>query len=512
MDLLNNLLVGLADAATPQNLLWVFIGVLLGTLIGALPGFGPATAIAMLLPLTFTLPADSAIILLAGIYYGGMFGGRIPSILLNMPGDAPSVVTTFEGYPLAKRGKAGPALTITAMTSFAGGLVGIAALAFVAPPLAQIALKFGPPEITLLALLGVLLIAQLGQGSMAKSLIAAGAGFTVASIGQDPMLGTERLAFGIPELFSGVSFVAAVMGLFGLAEVFYNLEHRAHTRKTTTAVDGLWPSKQEWKESFWPSLRGSLSGLLIGMAPGAGTEIASMASYATEKRRSKTPENFGKGAIPGLAGPESANNAAAIGSFIPLMTLRIPGSVTTALIFGALLLQGITPGPTLINDQPVLFFGLIASMLIGNIFLLVINIPLVGVFASIVRIRFGILSAIVVGALIVGAYSLNNTMFDVWVMLFFGELGYLARKWGFSLGPFALAFVLSPIMERSFRRSLSISDSGLAIFVERPASLAIILLGCLIFAGSPILAWLRGKKNKTAATSLKAKDSYVSNS
>lgn len=494
MDIIVNLLGGLTDAATPANLMWVFIGVLLGTLIGALPGFGPATAIAMLLPLTFTLPADSAIILLAGIYYGGMFGGRIPSILLNMPGDAPSVVTTFEGYPLARTGKAGSALTLTAGSSFFGGLVGIVALAFIAPSLALIALEFGPPEITLLALLGILLITQLGHGSMAKSLIAAGAGFALASIGQDPMLGTERLAFGIPELYSGISFVAAVMGLFGLAEVFYNLEHRAHTKKAETKVSRLWPSKDEWRQSFWPSVRGAVSGLFIGMAPGAGAEIASMASYATEKRRSKNPETFGKGAIPGLTGPESANNAAAIGAFIPLMTLGIPGSVTTALIFGALLLQGITPGPTLINDQPQLFFGLIASMLIGNIFLLIINIPLVGVFASIVRIRFGILSAIVVAALIVGAYSLNNTLFDVWMMILFGAIGYLARKSGFSLGPFALAFVLSPIMERSFRRSLSISDNGLAIFLERPASLAIIAIGLAIFVAGPIWSHYRNSR------------------
>lgn len=488
MDLILNLLSGFATAASPTNLLYVLIGVVLGTIIGALPGFGPATAIAMLLPLTFALEPETAIILLAGIYYGGMYGGRIPAILLNMPGDAPSVVTTFDGYPLARQGRAGPALTIAAFASFVGGFVGVLALAFLAPPLAQLALKFGPPEITLLTLLGILLISQLGGGSMAKSLIAAGAGVFVASVGQDPMIGTQRLTLGFNELMGGVSFIAAVMGIFGLAEIFYNLEKRARNDESAAPLNGLWPSSADWLASRWAMLRGSIVGLFIGMAPGAGAEIASMTAYATEKKRSKHPETFGKGAIEGVAGPESANNAGAVGSFVPLLTLGIPGSVTTALIFGALLLQGITPGPTLIRDEPDVFYGLIASMFIGNFLLLFINVPLVRVFVAIIRIRFSILSAIVAVALVVGAYSLNNSMFDVWVMLIFGVIGYVARKWGFSMGPFALAYVLSPIMERSFRQSLTISDSGFAIFVTRPASITILLIGLAVFVVAPLLS------------------------
>lgn len=486
MDLIQNLLDGFSTAISPTNLLYVLVGVVLGTIIGALPGFGPATAIAMLLPLTFTLQPETAIILLAGIYYGGMYGGRIPAILLNMPGDAPSVVTTFDGYPLARQGRAGPTLTIAAVASFVGGLVGVLALAFLAPPLAQLALKFGPPEITLLTLLGILLISQLGAGSMAKSLFAAGAGVFVASIGQDPMIGTQRLTFGVNELMGGVSFIAAVMGIFGLAEIFCNLEKRVSANESSAPITGLWPNASEWLASRWAMVRGSFVGLLIGMAPGAGAEIASMTSYATEKKRSKQPERFGKGAMEGVAGPEAANNAGAVGSFVPLLTLGIPGSVTTALIFGALLMQGITPGPTLIRDEPDVFFGLIASMFIGNFLLLFINVPLVRVFVAIVRVRFSILSAIVVVALVVGAYSLNNSMFDVWVMLAFGVIGYIARKWGFSMGPFALAYVLSPIMEQSFRQSLTISSNGFGIFVTRPASIVILLVGLLVFVLGPL--------------------------
>lgn len=495
MDLLLNLLGGFSTAVSPVNLLYVLIGVVLGTIIGALPGFGPATAIAMLLPLTFTLEPETAIILLAGIYYGGMYGGRIPAILLNMPGDAPSVVTTFDGYPLAQQGRAGPALTIAAFASFIGGLVGVLALAFVAPPLAQLALKFGPPEITLLTLLGILLISQLGAGSMAKSLIAAGAGFFVASVGQDPMIGTQRLTLGVTELMGGISFIAAVMGIFGLAEIFYNLEKRITTKDSSAPIDGLWPSAAEWIASRWAMLRGSIVGLFIGMAPGAGAEIASMTSYATEKRRAKDPSRFGKGAMEGVAGPEAANNAGAVGSFVPLLTLGIPGSVTTALIFGALLLQGITPGPTLIRDEPDVFYGLIASMFIGNFLLLLINVPLVRAFVAIVRVRFSILSAVVVVALVVGAYSLSNSMFDVWVMFAFGVIGYIARKWGFSMGPFALAYVLSPIMEQSFRQSMTISDNGFAIFVTRPASIVILLIGIAVFVLAPLWSKYSRRRN-----------------
>lgn len=486
MDAFQAALDGLAVALTPANLLYVMLGVLVGTVVGALPGFGPATAIAMLLPLTFALEADSAIILLAGIFYGSMYGGRIPSILLNLPGDAPSVITTFDGYPMAKAGKAGKALTITAVASFVGGTVGILALTFLAPPLATIALRFGPPEIALLTMLGVLLLAYLGGGSLPKSLVAAGLGFVLASVGQDPMFGSQRLTFGSNNLLGGISFIAVVMGIFGLGEILYNLEHMHKTKRTKPVISSKWPERAEWLQSRWAMLRGSLIGLGVGMAPGAGAEIASMTSYASEKRQSKTPERFGKGAIEGLAGPETANNAAAMGSFVPLLTLGIPGSVTGALIFGALLLQGITPGPTLIDEHPNVFYGVIGSMYVGNLLLLLLNIPLVGLFVAIVRVRISVLSGLVVAFLVVGAFSISNNVFDIWVMLVFGAVGYIAKKTGFSMGPFALAFVLSPIMEQAFRQSLRISEDGLLIFLTRPVSLILILIGVLLFAGPAV--------------------------
>lgn len=498
MEALQDLLAGFAVALTPVNLLYVAVGVAFGTIVGALPGFGPATAIAMLLPLTFGLEPETAIILLAGIYYGSMYGGRIPAILLNMPGDAPSVVTTFDGYPMAKQGRAGKALTIAAVASFIGGTVGTLALTFVAPPLALFALRFGPPEIAMLTVLGVLLIAHLGGGSLVKGLVTAGAGFLLASVGQDPMLGTERLTLGSGQLLGGISFIPVVMGVFGLGEVLYNLEHRRGSGDTRPVLSGTWPSLQEWVAVRFAMLRGAFVGLVIGMAPGAGAEIASMTSYATEKRRSKTPERFGKGAAEGVAGPEAANNAGAVAAFIPLLTLGIPGSVTTALIFGALLLQGITPGPTLIADNPSVFYGLIASMYIGNVLLLLLNIPLIGVFVSILRVRFSILSGIVVVILIVGAFSVNNAIFDIWIMLAFGVFGYLAKKTGFNLGPFALAYVLSPIMERAFRQSLLLSEGSLAIFVTRPVSASIVAVGVLVF-GVPLARNLWRRRRSLAS-------------
>lgn len=507
MEAIQAMLDGFAVALSLSNLLYVALGVLVGTIVGALPGFGPATAIAMLLPWTFALEPDSAIILLAGIYYGSMYGGRIPSILLNLPGDAPSVVTTFDGYPMAKAGKAGKALTITAVASFVGGTVGILALTFLAPPLATIALRFGPPEIALLTLLGVLLLAYLGGGSLTKSLFAAGLGFVLASVGQDPMFGSQRLTFGSNNLLGGISFIAVVMGIFGLGEILYNLEHmhktkqkkavkftRHETERKKAVLTSKWPERAEWLQSRWAMLRGSLIGLGVGMAPGAGAEIASMTSYASEKRQSKSPERFGKGAIEGLAGPEAANNSAAMGSFVPLLTLGIPGSVTGALIFGALLLQGITPGPTLIDEHPNVFYGVTGSMYVGNLLLLLLNIPLVGIFVAIVRVRISVLSGIVVALLVVGAFSISNNVFDIWVMLVFGAVGYIAKKTGFSMGPFALAFVLSPIMEQAFRQSLRISQDSLLIFVTRPVSLILILIGVLMFAGPALKRSLTKQK------------------
>lgn len=489
---------GFSVALLPINLLYVTLGVAVGTFIGALPGLGPATVIAMLLPLSFGLPPETAIIFLAGIFLGSMYGGRIPSILLNLPGDAPSVVTTFDGYPMAKQGRAGVALTVAAVASFIGATIGILALTFLAPPLASFALRFGPPEITVLTLVGVLLISYLGVGSFPKSLCAAGAGFLLASIGQDPMSGEARLTLGNVQLLSGLDFIVVIMGIFGLGEMLYHVEQKQIEGGKPPVFSNTWPKLKDWTTSQWAMIRGGITGLFIGITPGVGAEIASMTAYGIEKRRSPRPQEFGHGAIQGVASPESANNSATAASFIPLLTLGIPGSVTGALIFGALLLQGITPGPTLISDEPTVFYGLIASLWIGNIILLIINIPLVGVFVKMLRIRLTILVPIVVCILLVGAYSVNNRLFDIWILLLFGVIGFLARKGGFNMGAFALAYVLSPIIERAFRQSLILSDDGFAIFFSRPVSASIIAIAICIFLLPPVIKLAR-KRARSAA-------------
>lgn len=496
MQILQGLAEGFSVALDPINLLYVFIGVSVGTLIGAIPGLGPSATIAILLPISFALSAESAIIMLAGIYYGAMYGGRISSILLNLPGDAAAVVTTFDGYPMAQQGRAGPALTISAVASFVGGTIAVIILSVFAPLLANVALQFGPPEIVALTTLGVLLAVYLGTKSVAKSLVAAGAGLLLSSIGQDLVAGTPRLTFGSANLLGGLDFVAVVMGIFGLGEVLYNLEHRLTANTSRAAMTGLWPTAEDWVRSRAAMLRGSILGLFIGMLPGAGAEIASMASYAAEKRRARDPERFGKGAIEGLVGPESANNAGSIGAFIPLLTLGIPGSVTTALLFGALLLQGITPGPTLVNESPGVFYGVIASMYIGNLMLLILNVPLVKLFVQVLRLRLSILAPLIVTVVMVGVYSLNNAAFDMWVLIVFGIVGYLARKTGFSMGPLALTFVLGPIMENAFRRSLLISNGSLDIFVTRPISAAILCVVAFVV----LLPVLRSVWNKLRRT------------
>lgn len=499
MQILEGLAEGFSVALDPINILYVFIGVALGTLVGAIPGLGPAATIAILLPVSFALPAESAIIMLAGIYYGAMYGHRISSILLNLPGDAAAVVTTFDGYPMAQQGRAGPALTLSAVASFMGGTLAVVALTVFAAPLAGVALSFGPPELLALATLGVLLAVYIGTGSRAKGLVAAGAGLLLSSIGQDPIVGTPRLTFGSVELLGGLEFVAVVMGIFGLGEVLYNLERRrsGDTSTSRSPMGSLWPTTRDWVWSRASMLRGSVLGFFVGLLPGAGAEIASMVSYGVEKRRARDPERFGKGAVEGVSGPEAASNSAAVGSFVPLLTLGIPGSIATALLFGALLLQGITPGPNLINENPGIFYGVIASMYIGNLMLLVLNIPLIRLFVQITRLRLSILAPLIVVVVMVGVYSLNNSAFEMWVLIAFGIVGYLARKTGFSMAPLALTFVLGPIMEGAFRRSLQISDGSLTIFFTRPIS-AIVLCIAVVMMLLPILQRVRNIRARRA--------------
>lgn len=478
--MIDGLVQGFALSFQPENLLWVFLGVLIGTVIGVLPGLGPVATIALLLPLTYALDPTTAVIFLAGIYYGSMYGGTITSVLLSLPGEAASVVTTFDGYQMAKQGKAGPALGISAIGSFIGGTLAVIGLTLFAPLLSDIAVRFSSPEFFALALLAILMVTYLGTKSPVKSLCMAGLGLLLASIGQDPINSEQRFTFGVIGLWDGVDFVAVAMGLFGVGEILYTLEKQGKMEILTTKVSHIMPNRKDLKASAGPIGRGSVLGFLIGLLPGGGGVISSMASYAMEKKLAKDPSRFGKGAIEGVAGPETANNASSTASFIPLLTLGIPANVVLALIFGALLVQGITPGPLLIEQHPDIFWGVIASMYIGNIMLLVLNLPLVGVFVQILRVRAGILASFALVVTMAGVYSINNDIFDMWVVVIFGLLGWLLKRTGFEPGPLVLAFILGPILESAFRRSMLMSQGDFSIFATRPYSAGILILALAI--------------------------------
>jgi putative tricarboxylic transport membrane protein len=492
---LSGVLLGFEVALQPVNLMYVFLGVVIGMVIGILPGLGPAATVALLLPVTFAIPPDSAVIALAGIYYGAYYGGTITSVLLNIPGEAASVVTTFDGYQMALQGRAGPALGIAAIGSFIGGMVSVLGLILFAPYLAEIALTFGPPEYTSLALVGLLLVTYLGTASFLKSLLTACLGLLCAVVGIDIISGDARFSFGSTNMLGGLDFVAIAMGLFGLGEVLYNLEIRGGGQTEALHRTRAWPTMADWIQSRGAILRGSALGFFIGLLPGGGGLVSSLASYGVEKRIAKDPGRFGQGAIEGVAGPETANNAGSTAAFIPLLTLGIPPNVVLALIYGALLLQGIPPGPQLITDHPGIFWGVICSMAIGNIMLIILNIPLVGIFIKILKVRSSIMAALVVLVTMVGVYSVNNSVFDMWVMLVFGVIGYAMRKSGFEPGPLALAFVLGPLLEESFRQSLLISDGRFSVFVTRPVS-GFILAVALLVVGYSTFNYLRRKRSK----------------
>ncbi len=473
-------LSGFAVVLEPTNLLYCFIGVVIGMLIGVLPGLGPAATIAILLPLTFGLEPVTAIIMLAGIFYGAQYGGTITSVLLRLPGEASSVVTVFDGHALAAQGKAGTALGIAAIGSFVGGTISIVALSFLAPIVAGFALDFGPPEYTALALLGILLVSTVSGGDRLKAVIAACVGLLLAVVGRDGFTGAERFTFGNLDLADGLDFVPIAMGLFGLGEILYNLEERHRAVQAPSGVANVWPSRRDLRQSSGAIGRGSVLGFVLGLLPGGGAVLSSMAAYAIEKRRSKTPERFGKGAIEGVAGPETANNAAATSSFIPLLTLGIPANATMAVIFGALLIQGITPGPQLVEQEPDLFWGVVNSMYIGNILLLILSIPLVGVFVRILRVRATVLAPITVLITLVGVYTVRNSVFDIFLVIVFGALGYLMKKLGFDPGPLVLAFVLGSLLENNLRRSLLLFDGDPSGFLTRPISGALIFVLLLV--------------------------------
>ena len=494
---LQHLVNGFGIAATVQNLLYCLIGCIVGTIIGVLPGIGPIAGIALLIPATFGLNPTSAIIMLAGIYYGAMYGGSTTSILLNVPGETASVITCIDGYQMAQKGRAGPALAICAIGSFIAGTIGIFGLVFLAPPLAQAALAFGPPEYFSLMVFGFIVLSNVTGTSLIKSLMMAVVGLIIGTVGLDPVTGDARFTFGSVSLLGGIEFVAVAIGLFGIGEVLTNVEKPSEMLEQQVLVPRLrelYPTLQDIKKSIRPILRGAGIGFGVGLVPGPAPVIATYASYMTEKRISKHPEEFGKGAIEGVAGPESANNSACQAAFIPLFVLGIPFAPPTAILLGALLIHGVSPGPLMISQHPQLFWGVIASMYIGNFMLLILNLPFVPLFANILRTPKKILLPLIILFCITGMFTVNNSVFDIWMMLLFGGLGFLMRKWAYEGAPLLLALVLGPKLEVAFRQSLMISHGDFGVFINRPISMTF-LLATVIFLIGPVI-WLMFKKTK----------------
>ncbi|HSR10225.1 MAG TPA: tripartite tricarboxylate transporter permease, partial [Thermodesulfobacteriota bacterium] len=463
MEIFNYLILGFSVALQPANLLYCLTGVIIGTLVGVLPGLGPVAAMSLLLPATFHTTPVSSIIMLAGIYYGAMYGGSTTSILVNIPGEAASVMTCLDGYQMARKGRAGPALGISAFGSFIAGTIGIIGMMLISPPLVNFALKFGPPEYFSLMILGLMILTFLTSASMVRALMMATFGLIVGTIGLDNISGMARFAFNIPELLDGVGLVPVVMGLFGISEVLLNIELKIKREVFTTEVKGLMPTLEDWGKSIWSILRGTVLGFFLGILPGGGAVIASFVSYAIEKRVSKNPDIFGKGSIEGVAAPEAANNAAAQGAFIPLLTLGIPSNVVMAMLLGALIIHGVTPGPLLLADHPQLFWGVIASMYVGNALLLALNLPLIGMWVQLLKVPYAILFPLIILFCLVGAYSINNSSTDVLIMLGFGIVGYLMKKLSLEAAPMVLAFVLGPMMETALRQSLIKSKGSFSV-------------------------------------------------
>jgi len=493
LDALNGLFYGLSVAFEFHNLLLILAGCLLGTLVGVLPGLGPVGAISILLPLTFQMPPAGAIIMLAGIYNGAMYGGSTTSILINVPGEAASVVTCLDGYAMAQRGQAGQALGIAVFGSFIAGTLGLIGLQLVAGPLSALALKFGPPEYFAIILMGFSFIVYLAQGSMIKAVIMAAVGITLSLIGLDPITSQQRMTFGNLHLFEGLSVVPLAIGLFGLAEVFNNLEKTATAKYLNVAIRNMFPSKRQWLQSRWAIVRGTVIGFFMGILPGGGPVLSTFISYGVEKRVSRHPEQFGRGAIEGVAAPESANNAAASTSFIPLLTLGIPPNVVLAVLFGAFLIHGVTPGPMMMTQHPEIFWGVIASMYLGNVILLILNLPLIPLWIQVLRIPDKVLYPLIILFCLVGAFSINNSVFDMGVMVLFGVFGYLLKKFDYEAAPLILGFVLGPMFEVNLRRSLLISQGDFSIFVERPIALAALVI-CAVMIALPAARRIKNRK------------------
>jgi putative tricarboxylic transport membrane protein len=495
VDILANLTHGFSVAVTPSNLFFCFAGVLIGTLIGVLPGLGPVATISLLLPATFTLEPVTAIIMLAGIFYGAQYGGSTTAILVNIPGESSSVVTTLDGYKMALAGRAGDALAIAAIGSFIAGIFGSLVVAVAGPALSAITREFKSPDYFSLMVLGLISAVVLAKGSVFRAVAMIFLGLLLGMIGMDVNTGMARMTFGLVELSDGVSFVALALGLFGIAEVIANLEGPTGRVINKTTIGRIWPSWDVIRQARGAITRGTLLGTFFGFLPGGGATIASFSAYALEKRVSKQPQRFGQGAVEGVAGPESANNAAAQTSFVPLLTMGLPTSATMALMIGALTMYGIAPGPTVITRQPDLFWGLIASMFIGNLMLIVINLPLIGIWVRLLAVPYRILFLIILVISSIGIYSVNNSPFDIYLALAFGLLGYLLRKLDCEPAPLLMGFVLGPMMEENFRRSMIISRGDPLIFFQRPISLVLLILGVILLA-LVMMPTLKGKRQE----------------
>jgi putative tricarboxylic transport membrane protein len=492
MDVLDNLLLGFSVAFRPDILAYGFLGCLVGTLVGMLPGIGPLAGISILLPVTFGLDATKAIVMLAGIYYGSQYGGSTTSILMRIPGEAASVMTCIDGYAMARKGRGGAALAIAAVGSFIAGTFGVILLTLVAPPLATFALRFGPPEYTALLVLGLVFLAYMSTTSLVRTMIMACTGLLLGCIGIDVMSGHFRYAFNIKELGDGIGIVPVAVGLFGLGEILSTPSKAVTDKVKAPRFSELMPSRQEWQQSAKPIARGTVLGFLVGIVPGSAHIIASFLSYAVEKRVSKAPEEFGKGAVAGVAGPESANNAASTGAFVPMLALGLPTGPVTAVLMAALLIHGVPPGPQLVNDHPQVFWGFIASMYVGNLMLLALNLPLVGLFVRVLQIPYAYLYPLIIMFCIVGVYLVNNSIVDVWIMLIMGGVGYLLRKLDFDPAPLVLGLVIAPTLELSLRQSLIMSSGNWTIFFSRPiAAVLFVISGALLVLS--VHSWLSRK-------------------
>ena len=494
MDYIAGIISGFQVVFQLSNLFYCFVGVFVGTLVGVLPGIGPVGALAMLLPTTYGMSPVSAIIMFAGIYYGAAYGGSTTSILVNIPGEASSVVTCIDGYQMARKGRAGAALGISAFGSFIGGTFSIIALMFLVFPLAKAAVMFGPPEYFGLICMAMTILIYLAHGSLVKAVMMVIVGLLMSTVGVDLITGAQRFTFRSDTLQDGLGLVPVAMGVFGIAEVLTNIESVVPRTVLKTRIRNLLPNREEWKRSIGPILRGSVLGFPLGILPGGGAIIASFLSYGVEKRISKHPEEFGKGAIEGVAGPETANNAGAGGAFVPLLALGIPSNLVTAILLGALMIHGITPGPKMMAQHPEIFWGVIASMYLGNIMLLVLNLPLIGLWVKVLKIPYRILMPLILLFCLIGVYSINSNIVELIVMVVFGIVGYMLRKLKYEEAPMVLAFVLGPLLEMSFRQSLIMSSGSFLIFVQKPISAIALGISALLFISSGFSYYSKAKE------------------